>query len=457
MKQSHPASLSSSPRPRAVGLGFALWVGVCMLWLPSAAQALSPKAKAGRAVMLRAECNRCHLVTDPRAAAPADAAHAAAPGDSLTPMEQARNCVACHVWILSSVGDLAAIAEAKKDFPDWDRYLKNIKHFKRLPDLGGLARKVRPSFIRRFLDGPFDLRPHLDEAMIPVRLSAKDKDAVVAYLSELAGEHLAPEALAEAVSAERVEAGRLAFGRSGCAVCHVAGNERPLPGVDAAFYQANPAASLAPNLRFVRDRVPRSVLVRFIQDPPAVDPGTAMPKLGIGAADAELIADYLLGARFDVPAAPADAVPVVTLLDRPVGWSEVHREVFGFVCVHCHMHPESNAGDGGPGNTGGLGFGGARLNLETWDGVRAGITRQGKRIDVLKPVTPGEPPLLVAALLRRHVEANRDRVIAFADHDRRAVPTPTDHPGMPLGLPPLSLSQVQLVATWVAQGAPGPE
>ncbi|MEZ4463927.1 MAG: hypothetical protein R3F43_05240 [bacterium] len=145
-----------------------------LLLCPTAALALSPAGQAGRAVMERAQCTRCHPVSD-----------GAVPG--IPAAARDFHCVDCHTWVLGTKGNPSKIAEMRKDFPDWDRYLENIVHFTRLPDLGSLRRKVRVAFVRRFLDGPFDLRPHLDESMIPLRLTAEEKDQVVAYLSELAG------------------------------------------------------------------------------------------------------------------------------------------------------------------------------------------------------------------------------------------------------------------------------
>jgi hypothetical protein len=144
-------------------------------------------------------------------------------------------------------------------------------------------------------------------------------------------------------------------------------------------------------------------------------------------------------------------VPEVALLDRPVRWDEVKDEVFGRICVHCHMNPETNGGDGGPGHSGGLGFAGKRLDLETLEGVKRGVVVNGTRVSVLRPGPDGTAPLL-AALLRRHVEASRDTRGPYVDVPMGSGPDPAA-PGMPLGLPPLDLDRLRLVKTWIAQGA----
>lgn len=404
------------------------------------------QVRHGREVVVRAQCNRCHEITG-----------------GLGAFKREMHCVNCHTWILGTKGKPDEIAKQRVDFPDWDRYLDSVVHFTRLPDLGTLTRRVRPGAVRRFLDAPHDLRPHLEESMIPLRLSAADKDAVVAWLASLSGPQVAPEEPApapETVSPDRVAAGRAVFVAKGCPTCHVFGNVRFQPGFDAAFYKAMGAnAQLAPNLRFARERVPRSVFVRFVQDPQSVDPRVSMPKLGVTAGEAEQLADFVYAADPELGTAPAAAVaqaPIVTALDRKVTFDEVYDELLGKICVHCHMDPATNNGDGGAGNTGGLGFAGKRLSLESYPSVARGLMRDGKRVSILKPGPGGEPPLLLEALLRRHREASRDQRAAFADHAGEGVSVDAAAPGMPLGLPALSMAQLRLVKTWLDQGAPGP-
>lgn len=431
-------------------LCFAPLLGLLLLSSPASAE-LSPLAQKGRAVMQAAECTRCHAVTD--AAAPAGEL-----GRGIAPIERAMNCVTCHQWILGTKGDAKAIARQRETFPDWDRYLETVVHFRLLPDLGTLTRRVDPAFVRGFLDAPFDLRPHLDESMIPLRLSAADKDAVVAYLAALNGDRTtAPVKPEAAPDAARIAAGRQTFLTSGCPTCHVMGPEPLVPGYGAAFFGAmGDQALLAPDLRHVRRRMPRATLVAFIQNPVAVDPTTKMPALGVSAARAQQIADFLLHAPLSEGPAPKPALTEVKPLARKVSWDEVYEEVLGMICVHCHMNPASNNGDGGAGNTGGLGYAGLQLDLETYAGVERGLMRDGKRVSIIDPPAPGQPPLLLAALLRRHAEAGRDVRPPYSGHRADAQGPDPQRPGMPLGLPPLPPEKVRMIATWLAQGAPGP-
>lgn len=412
--------------------------------------ALSPQAQKGREVMERMQCTRCHDVTD-----------IGDRGRGLQPADRAVHCVDCHTWILATRYDEARKAEMRLEYPDWDRYLENVVHFTRLPDLGTLTRRVRPAFVRRFLDAPFDLRPHLDESMLPLQLEPAEKDAVVAYLTALNGHAVATDtAPPPKPTAARIAEGRDLFVRGACPSCHIRGTLRAQPNLDRAFYRSmHSANALAPNLRFVRDRIPRAVLGRYIANPPAVDPKIAMPALGVPPADAERIADFLYFAPIDYD----DPLPVVVpeafpLLDRPVAYDEVYDEVLGRICIHCHMNPESNNGDGGSGNTGGLGWKGSKLDLETYEGLMRGLEREEKRISVVEPQKPGEEPLLLGALLRRWQEGRRDHRPPYADApDATDAPSPDPKAlGMPLGLPPLTAHQIRLVKTWLHQGAKGP-
>jgi hypothetical protein len=344
-------------------------------------------------------------------------------------------------------------------FPDWERYLDTIVHLTRLPDLGTLTRRVDPAFVRHFLDGPFDLRPHLEESMIPLRLSAADKDAVVAYLSALNGSEAVVAGSAKQAkrpAPARVEEGRARFIALGCPTCHLVGNAKLVPGFERPFYEAmGEKALLAPNLRHVAQRIPRVRLVEFIQHPTRVDPRTTMLRIPMGSADAEAIADFLLGFEAPISSAPMAFADVPTL-SREVLYDEVFDEILGKICVHCHMNPERNNGDGGAGNTGGLGYPGLSLELETYAGLKRGLRQNGKRVSVLEPAAPGEAPRLLEALLRRRREAAQDQRPLYGDRATKALIDPS-RPGMPLGLPALTTHQLSLIKTWLAAGAPGPQ
>ena len=90
-------------------------------------------------------------------------------------------------------------------------------------------------------------------------------------------------------------AGRDALVRYGCASCHA------IDGVRVGGGRVGPALSGVRYRRFVAGRLPNTPenLVRFIVDPQATSPGTAMPDLGVTEAEARDMVAYLatLGGR----------------------------------------------------------------------------------------------------------------------------------------------------------------
>lgn len=85
-----------------------------------------------------------------------------------------------------------------------------------------------------------------------------------------------------------------AIERHGCAACHA------IPGVreDRASYVAPPLDRFG-RRAFIAGTLPNTHdnLVRWLLDPDAVEPGTAMPDVGLTRAEAADIAAYLHGLR----------------------------------------------------------------------------------------------------------------------------------------------------------------
>lgn len=101
-----------------------------------------------------------------------------------------------------------------------------------------------------------------------------------------------------AEKAQRVSAGDAARGKQllaqfQCGACHA------IPGVDAARGTAGPPLDTFGRQSYVAGRLPNypEPLVRWIVDPPAVKPGTLMPKQGVSADDARHMAAYLYTLR----------------------------------------------------------------------------------------------------------------------------------------------------------------
>jgi cytochrome c2 len=383
----------------------------------------SAQLERGRRLVEQAECSRCHAVPTEVAAAP-----------------RAHSCAGCHAWIHASREDASEAARARRTFPLWDRYMTSVRSFLDVPDLTASAARLDPAFVARYLRAPFKVRPALPEGMIRTGFDDEQAADVAAWLAAAtkrtwSAEAQAAAAIAPSAAPEHVAEGERLYQRLACGTCHALG--------DRAATGTGPSA---PDLAFARERLRPETAAAFIADPAAFGGETRMPRYPIGAAEAARLRDYLwsLPAARAQPALPAD----LPLLERSVAYAEVREQVLDRICIHCHMDARKNRGQGGPGNTGGLGYRGVKLDLEGWEGIRRGaVDARGRRVSILA-AAGGEAPL-VARLRARYLEHARERRGPEAVEAGGA-------PGMPLGLPPLDPEQFQLVRSWVAQGAPGP-
>jgi cytochrome c len=83
--------------------------------------------------------------------------------------------------------------------------------------------------------------------------------------------------------------GEVAIRRYGCGACHV------IPGIRSAKGSVGPALGDFRTRTYIAGVTPNSPesLVRWIRDPPGIDPLTAMPNLNVSERDARDIANYL--------------------------------------------------------------------------------------------------------------------------------------------------------------------
>jgi cytochrome c5 len=371
-----------------------------------------PTAEEGRAAIIKFECQRCHEGT----------------GAPDPPAE--KRCVGCH----DDIARGALPGAPKEAIAAWAPHVRTLRF---APSLRSIGAVLRRDFIEAFLQRPFDVRPGLRAQMPRLAVSPREGAAIAA--------HLAPEDRgAERAWRGDADRGRRAFVEQGCARCHAfSGAGTPAPASVGPEEGADRA--LAPDLRFARDRLRPDVAPTWIAHPTSLRPDTAMPAPRVSREVAEHLAAFVLDAPLD-PVAPLAAPARLPLLERPVGWDEVAERVLHRTCWHCHAQPDFARGDGGPGNTGGFGFAPRRLDLSSYESVSGGYLGVDGRPRSLLSMGHGErEPVIVAVLLARHDEA-RGGGGALR--------------GMPLGLPPISPEEVQLVESWVAQGArrtPAPE
>lgn len=374
------------------------------LWAPNCADC------DGKALVAHFECNRCHD---------------GLPGPAAAPEKQ---CLGCHRDIRAGRFPAEQAALAK-----WQANLQSLNH---VPSLAAVGKRFTRAWIARFLTTPTDLRPALPATMPRLNISAAQAERIAAWLAPTP---VAPASLGDA------KRGRERYGALGCGVCHRFYAEDVPPSATLAITLSPEALAtgiaLAPELSVTRQRFRADALVPWLRAPQALKPGTPMPDFKLSEKDARDIAAWITSVPLMAPTQgrPAKAPPP---LDRPVKWAEVESRVFRKICWHCHSDADLAHGDGGPGNTGGFGFPARGLNLATYQGISSGIkdAQTGKRRSVFRPGPDGETPLIVAALMARHAEVLGQPIAGVR--------------GMPLGLPPIPLDDIQRVITWIAQGRP---
>lgn len=97
------------------------------------------------------------------------------------------------------------------------------------------------------------------------------------------------EHIAEVTAGGDVTRGAAAIERYGCGSCHA------IPGISGAQGRTGPPLAGIGNRIYVAgvlQNTPENMM-RWIQNPPAVDPKTVMPNLGVTQQDARDIAGYL--------------------------------------------------------------------------------------------------------------------------------------------------------------------
>lgn len=361
----------------------------------------------GVALVEKYECQRCHE------------------GTAATEAPREKHCVRCHQDILAGRFDAPEHVRDR-----WTRRIRSLTAVPSLADLGGFMRR---DYFADYLQNPHDVRPGLVPMMPRLEMSSSDAEELAKfYVPEdefRPGPPAAPDLIAH---------GRKLYERYRCYQCHdfsAAGIRR----AKRTPYGATSLVMLAPDLRHTRRRLQPGIVAQWIHNPASVRPATTMPAFGVPMADAEAIAAFIL--HTPVKDLVKTLAPVrLPLLDRKVSFDEVSAKVFKRLCWHCHSSPDYARGDGGPGNTGGFGFVARGLDLSSYEGIAAGVVGpDGERMSVFAPDEAGD------SLLVRSLRARAQEVAGTPVEGVR---------GMPMGLPPLSQPDIQLVASWVAQGRP---
>ncbi len=379
--------------------------------------AIEPKgdAERGKTLVRTFECARCHDGLD-----------------EVPQIASASHCTKCHQDVMEGRFDHKA---------DSDTWRKNVAHLVAVPSLEAAGQRLNYRWLVQYLLEPHDLRPRLTYDMPRLALDRAQARDVATYLTRRAkGESQSLD-----LAGADLNAGKKLLAAKGCGSCHTMSRTDAFTQLPRGPFTQPPlgqgelrlAVMLAPDLRHARQRLRPDAIMAWLENPLKMKPGTLMPQTPMSDQEARNIVAYL----FAGPVQPFTPPPLPVLpdaLDREVGFDEIDEKIFSKICRHCHGDPDQAVGDGGPGNTGGFGFKARGLELTSFKRVMAGYTDDaGERHSVFAPTDNGTPRIL-ASLMARHGE-----VLGLNDPEIR---------GMPLGLPPLPLADIQLLLTWIKQG-----
>ncbi len=371
-------------------------------------EALTADKALSTALLTRFECNRCHEGT----------------GIAAPPLD--KQCVGCHQEILTGKMDADPAVLAK-----WSANLHSLPV---APTLFAIGLKFRRIWVQDQLLRPVDVRPALEASMPRLRISQSEAEI---FASALVPQEAPPETFPKL----SVSRGAALFAELACDACHAFGSRAARPRIvnESVGEPSMQARLLAPDLAHTRERFQSGRLVAWLISPESVQPATLMPNFKLSKTQASSLAAFLWYS--EVKSEPIRPLPKpLPVLERRVGWDEVFASVFETVCWHCHSSSDLARGDGGVGNTGGFGFAAKGLDLSSYESIRSGsFGPDGKRRSIFVKDETGTS-LLVRHMLARQLE------VRGREHDELL--------GMPLGFPPMSAEQIQLVESWIAQGRP---
>jgi len=146
------------------------------------------------------------------------------------------------------------------------------------PVLNGEGEKVQSNWLYSFLKEPLPLRPWLNVRMPTFGFSDQEANLLVGLFNGLSKVEI-PYAYFDdrRVPREHLEAARALFSRDyfNCLSCHQQGDKKP----------EGPPEGWAPDLTLARSRLSPSWILKWLQDPQKVQPGTKMPSFFPGGPD----------------------------------------------------------------------------------------------------------------------------------------------------------------------------
>lgn len=146
------------------------------------------------------------------------------------------------------------------------------------PPLNGEGEKVQSHWLFGFLKEPIPLRPWFSVRMPTFGFTDQEANLLVSYFNGLSKVEI-PYAYFEdrKVPKEHLDAARQLFSKEffDCLSCHQQGDRRP----------EGPPEGWAPDLNLARSRLNPNWIIKWLQDPQKVQPGTKMPSFYPGGPD----------------------------------------------------------------------------------------------------------------------------------------------------------------------------
>jgi mono/diheme cytochrome c family protein len=179
------------------------------------------------------------------------------------------------------------------------------------PPLNGEGEKVQSHWLFGFLKEPVPLRPWLNARMPTFSFSDQEANLLIGFFNGLSKVEI-PYAYFDdqKVPREHLDAARVLFSKDffNCLSCHQQGERKP----------EGPPEGWAPDLTLARSRLNPNWIIKWLQDPQKVEPGTKMPSFFPGGPDnilggkddrqIEALRDYIMSLGRRGPAAEGGRV-----------------------------------------------------------------------------------------------------------------------------------------------------
>jgi len=146
------------------------------------------------------------------------------------------------------------------------------------PILNGEGEKVQAPWLFGFIKAPFSIRPWLTLRMPTFQLNDAEVNTLINYFEGLSKVDVPFASFDEQkIPKENIEAAKILIGKDyfNCFSCHQQGDKKP----------EGPPEGWAPDLTLARNRLNPNWIIKWLQDPQKVQPGTKMPSFFPGGPD----------------------------------------------------------------------------------------------------------------------------------------------------------------------------